>query len=52
MPAAMAQLLSAESLAVLDALAGATVRAAMVLGAGVRRRTGGPCALRLGCLDA
>jgi integrase len=47
----MAQLLSAEALAALEALAGPTIRAAVELGAGVGRRTAELCSLRLACLD-
>jgi integrase len=47
----MAQLLSSESLQMLQAQAGATIRAAVELGAGVGRRTGELCSLRFDCLD-
>lgn len=49
--AVMAQLLSVDSLAVLETLAGPSVRAAIELGAGVGRRTGELCSLAWGCLD-
>ncbi len=47
----MAQLLSPGNLALLESLAGATVRAAVELGAGVGRRTAELCALHFDCLD-
>lgn len=47
----MAQLLDEESLALLEHLAGPTVRAAVELQAGVGRRTGELCGLRFDCLD-
>jgi integrase len=47
----MAQLLSADNLALLESRAGQTVRAAVELGAGVGRRTSELCALRYDCLD-
>ena len=47
----MAQLLDEESLALLEHLAGPTVRAAVELQAGVGRRTAELCALRFDCLD-
>jgi integrase len=47
----MAQLLSPESLDLLESLAGQTIRAAVELGAGVGRRTAELCALRSSCLD-
>jgi integrase len=47
----MAQLLSDASLAVLQAHAGETIRAAIELGAGVGRRTAELCGLAYSCLD-
>jgi len=49
--AVLAQLLSPESLALLESLAGQTIRAAVELGAGTGRRTAELCALRYACLD-
>lgn len=49
--AVMAQLLNPESLALLESLAGPTIRAAVELGAGVGRRTGELCSLPFQCLD-
>ena len=49
--AVMAQLLSPDSLALLESLAGQTIRAAVELGAGTGRRTAELCALRYACLD-
>jgi len=47
----LAQLLHPDSLALLEALAGPTVRAAVELGVGVGRRTAELCSLRFDCLD-
>ena len=47
----MAQLLSPENLNILEAQAGATIRAAVELAAGVGRRTGELCVLSFDCLD-
>ena len=47
----LAQLLSAESLALLESRAGPTIRAAVELGAGIGRRTAELCDLRYDCLD-
>lgn len=47
----MAQLLSPDSLALLEGMAGATLRAAVELGAGVGRRTAELCSLAFECLD-
>jgi len=47
----MAQLLSPHSLALLESLAGQTIRAAVELAAGTGRRTAELCALRYACLD-
>ena len=47
----MAQLLSPDSLALLESLAGQTIRAAVELGAGIGRRTAELCSLRFACLD-
>jgi integrase len=49
--AVMAQLLSPDSLALLESRAGQTIRAAVELGAGTGRRTAELCALRYACLD-
>lgn len=49
--AVIAQLLDADSLALLEQLAGATMRAAVELGVGVGRRTAELCWLRFDCLD-
>jgi integrase len=47
----LAQLLSPDSLALLESRAGQTIRAAVELGAGTGRRTAELCALRYACLD-
>jgi integrase len=47
----MAQLLSPDSLALLESRAGQTIRAAVELGAGTGRRTAELCSLRFTCLD-
>ena len=47
----MAQLLADDSLEVLESQAGATLRAAIELEAGVGRRTGELCSLRFDCLE-
>lgn len=47
----LAQLLAADSLALLESRAGTTIRAAIELGAGIGRRTGELCGLRYDCLD-
>jgi len=47
----MSQLLDPDNLALLEQMAGPTIRAAVELGAGVGRRTAELCALRLACLD-
>ena len=47
----MSQLLSPGNLDRLEILAGATIRAAVELGAGIGRRTAELCSLRLACLD-
>jgi len=47
----MSQLLSPGNLERLEILAGATIRAAVELGAGIGRRTAELCSLRLACLD-
>ena len=49
--AVVAQLLSPHSLALLECLAGQTIRAAVELGAGIGRRTAELCSLRFTCLD-
>lgn len=47
----VAQLLAPASLALLEGLAGPTIRAAVELGAGVGRRTAELCSLAFDCLD-
>ena len=49
--AVLAQLLDPDSLALLETLAGPTVRAAVELGVGVGRRTAELCSLGFDCLD-